>query len=485
MQAAYVQPLRHAGRRQPGPADVTAEAAPAGRSAFVLFALVNAVLFVRPNELVPAIRDWPVYELLMVGCLALALPRLARQLAARSLAANPITACVVGLLGAVVLSHLSHGFVWGARTSGLVFLKIVLYYLLLVGTVDTPDRLRRFLLWVSILVFVLAGLALLHYHGVLHNEALDTLQYTERDAGNGEAATLVRLRAAGIFNDPNDLCLILGFGLVVCAYRVADRASSWWGRLLGLGRAGVFGYALVLTQSRGGLIGAVTGLLVFLAGRFGWKKAALLSLPALAVMFVLIGGGRQAALSTGEGTAHERIEKWAEGFDLLRRAPVFGIGEGNFAEEVGLVAHNSFVQSYAELGLFGGTLFVGGFYLSVSALRRFGRKGRAGDVPQGLDGLDPELARLRPYLLAITCAYAAGIFSLSRTEAVPTYMILGLGAAFFSIARSRAAAVPQRDESGAAPALLRLGGPLLRRLALVSAAAVVGLYVFVRVSLYT
>jgi hypothetical protein len=39
-------------------------------------------------------------------------------------------------------------------------------------------------------------------------------------------------------------------------------------------------------------------------------------------------------------------------------------------EQTGIVAHNSFVHSYAELGLFGGTAFLGLLYIPLTRLRR-------------------------------------------------------------------------------------------------------------------
>ena len=129
---------------------------------------------------------------------------------------------------------------------------------------------------------------------------------------------------------------------------------------------GMFLYALKLTYSRGGLLTFGAGFLTFIHARFGWKKAILVAgllLPAVIVIF----GGRATTVnvsSTGD-TSQERIQMWAEGFSLFRQAPLFGIGMNQYAEHFLLVAHNSFVEMYVELGFFGGTLFSGIFYTSV------------------------------------------------------------------------------------------------------------------------
>ena len=56
---------------------------------------------------------------------------------------------------------------------------------------------------------------------------------------------------------------------------------------------------------------------------------------------------------------------------MMMRSPLLAIlGQGQFAEEVGQVAHNSFVQAGAELGLPGGLCFFGLYYLPFWSLRR-------------------------------------------------------------------------------------------------------------------
>jgi hypothetical protein len=82
-----------------------------------------------------------------VGCLAISLPQVARQFTVRSLKANPITVCVLALLPTVVLSCLMNLSFTGAGYWGSEFFKIVVYYLLFVGLVASPRRIRQFLFW--------------------------------------------------------------------------------------------------------------------------------------------------------------------------------------------------------------------------------------------------------------------------------------------------------------------------------------------------
>jgi O-antigen ligase len=183
---------------------------------------------------------------------------------------------------------------------------------------------------------------------------------------------------------------------------------------------------------------------------------------ALPAMFVLFAG-RQTDIGLENGdTSQERVRLWNEGIMLFREAPFFGIGQGEYAEQVGQVAHNSFVHCYAELGFFGGTLFLGAFVCAFLALYRLGRS--------RVETPDPMLRRLRPYLITIVAAYAAGMLSLSRAYIVPTYMTLGLATAYVRLSSDHLPAP-----------VLRFNGQLVQRLILVSLASMVGIYVFVRV----
>src|SRR6185312_4884877 len=74
---------------------------------FVLFVLLNAMLFVRPAEIVPALLGWEIYQVCILACLLTSFPVLLEQLQPRALEARPLTVCVLGLLLAVVLSHLT------------------------------------------------------------------------------------------------------------------------------------------------------------------------------------------------------------------------------------------------------------------------------------------------------------------------------------------------------------------------------------------
>ena len=167
------------------------------------------------------------------------------------------------------------------------------------------------------------------------------------------------------------------------------------------------------------------------------------------------------AISTGEGTAQERIQIWSDGMMLMRDAPLFGVGKDVFDKAIGHVAHNSYLQCFVELGVFGGMFFLGAFYLAISQLFRMGNRRKH-------TFLDPQAARLYPYLFGVVASYAVGMASLTLCYNVPTYTVLALATVF-------ARTTPLNPPLAATRFDLRLLGRLL-------AVAVVGLgvlYVFV------
>jgi putative inorganic carbon (hco3(-)) transporter len=415
---------------------------------FRLFLLLNAVLLLRPEDLRPELAGLHLYLGLIVVCLVGAAPAFVDQLMPWNLADRPVALCVLGFFGSAVLALLARGWVGQALADGFEFAKVGAYYLLLVAVVNRPERIRMFLGSLVVIVAGLAALGLAQFYGVIDWEVLRPVAQIDYDEISGEVlASYPRLCAVGIFNDPNDFCLILTAGILACLAR--STTADGLGRLGWLAPIGLFGPALMLTQSRGGMLGLAAGIGTLVVVRLGPRRG--LPFAALGVLaFLVMFGGRQANLSLGNGdTSQERLRLWAEGLALLQRNPLTGIGPGEYADEVGMVAHNSFVQAFVECGLIGGTLYVGAFVMAVVGLARLARH-------RAFWEHDRTFTALRPFVLAMVVAYAAGTFSLSRNYVVPTYLILGLATAYHQVALPRVPA-DERMSRTVAVRLLLLG----------------------------
>ena len=402
--------------------------------AFAIFVLINAILFLRPAELLP-IEGWPLYEIAMIACLLFTNLAVANQLSTSRLAENPITVCLIGLVIAIVLSLLSHAGIALAFAAGYEFLKVVVYYLMLIAVIDNVSRLETFL---TSVLWILVGVALfplLQMSGVTHF-AIEASQEEIAFDALGQIKMVHRLQSVGL--DPNDLAMLTATGLLLCLWRISI-ATTRINRCFWLLPSGLLFYVLLHTQSRGGLLCLIGGSLVLMHAYCGVRKTSIVALAA-GLALVLGLGGRMTDVSALEsGTGQSRLQMWSAGLAMLRQEPLFGVGYGTYEDYAGEVAHNSFVHCFAELGLFGGSLFLGAFAAAAWMLANASSATAAiaEDDAEEVNEDDTRLGQLRPFLLAVVVAYIVGMFSLSRSYVVPTYMILGLSAAWLRLAGSR------------------------------------------------
>ncbi len=392
--------------------------------AFFLFQLVNATVFLRPAEIVPELLGLPIYEGLIGACLLLSVNVVRNEVTPRQLYHNPITICVLGVLVGCTMSHVTHGYLGGVLASTELFFKTALYFLLLISCVDTPGRFRWFLFGTVFCSVVMISCCVVDYL-----EWVDFVFVThvvDRDGEDLTGATelVLRMRGTGIFADPNDISLLIVASTILCCYFLTDQSFGFL-RWLWFIPIGIVITALICTRSRGGILAGGAAFLTYILLRFGrgWSVLA----GALALLALPVLAGRQGEIDLEGGTGQERIQMWAEGFDAIKSPDIlFGIGQNTYQDLAGLVAHNSYVHSYVELGFFGGTFFFGCFFFAALALFRV--------TDPKLEIRHPELRRFAPYQAALLAGWGVGLFSLSRCYIVPTYMIIGMAASFIALA---------------------------------------------------
>jgi O-antigen ligase len=394
--------------------------------AFGLFVVANAALYLRPADLIDR-QDLPIYLVLVVGCLLVSYRSVISQLTTASLASRPITVCLLVLFGTVVASHASSLNLDSAGTSAFNFSKQIAYYLVLVGVVDSVQRLRRFIGWFVLFVFGITVLGLLQYYEMIDLQSVASLAERQVDPEQSDPELLLRLCSVGVFNNPNDLARILLIAMPLALFGMVHATSRVW-RLFGALAFALFVYALVLTYSRGGLLGFCTGAGMLFLTRYGWRKTFFAAAVSIPIMLVVLQA-RRSGLSIGEGTGQHRVLIWSDGLGALRDSPLFGIGYDEYARQFGGMAHNSFVQCFVELGVIGGSFFVASFYVPARAWLC---------VPlKGADLLGHDLGRMLPYLLAIFAGYGVSLFSSSRHHVEQTYLVFGLATIYFHLAGQR------------------------------------------------
>ncbi len=402
---------------------------PARDVGLALVVVLNGLLIIRPEELFPLLDGLRLYYVLVVCALIYYAPVISQEFSRTSLTCYPLLVLVLSLLAAVVLSQVINFQLGKAFQEGQEFAKVVAYYLLLVVALRSLPALRVFLNALVVFIVVQTALALLQYHEFIDIEALRPFQQWEFDP-DGEVSIFARLCGSGIYHDPNDLCLLLTAGMLICL----DQALRQGGpaRVLWMGLFGCLVYALTLTHSRGGLLAVAAGFAAYFAGKYGAKRTVLLFL-VLAPVGLAVFAGRQTRfdLDDENDTSQHRVRIWSDGFELIPSHPLLGIGAGRYPEQCGLVAHNSFVHAYVELGLIGGGLFLAAFLLAARAV--WATTPCSSLHPAEAD----ELTRLRPLILGLLLSYMAGMFSLSRNYIPPTYLPLALATAYLRLAAPR------------------------------------------------
>ena len=212
-----------------------------------------------------------------------------------------------------------------------------------------------------------------------------------------------------------------------------------------------------LTLSRGGLFALVAALVATVAFSGRWRPQAA-AVAALGVVGAIVYFGAFAPVEARErvttvdgGTG--RTDVWRVGWRMVEDEPVRGIGAGNFANtsvhyllqpgaivsddfivDTPKVAHNSYLEVLAELGVVGLVLFAGvlAFALAciVKATRVFARIG------------DRQMELLSRGLLVALVGLLASDFFGSRQFEKQLWLLLALGPAFLALARAQADARP-------------------------------------------
>ncbi len=380
--------------------------------------LVIATLFIRPTDILPEWQGMQLYQGVIGVALFISYRAVGEQLSIRQLASRPVTACLMLLLVSVAASHLANGFFWGARDSTLAAVKVFALYLLIAGVVNSTDRLETFAKWLVLVIATMCALTLADQFGILKISAFTPIE-DRYLTGDESVRTLERLRGSGIFEDPNDLGMVVVTGIVLNCYFLI-KPNQGWPRYLWLIPGVLLCIALAMTYSRGAFMALAFTIPAWLFYQRGWRVALAGSMALVPILFLTFSGRMTEINAVYEGTGQSRIQIWSDSLQVFRNSPLFGIGEGMLSEQSSYVGHNTFLQSFAELGFGGGSLFIAIFLAATFGLLPNSPEARQVDIRE---------QRLRGAIFAVVVDYAVGMQSLSRQFVAPTFLILGLAVA--------------------------------------------------------
>jgi putative inorganic carbon (HCO3(-)) transporter len=320
---------------------------------FALTLFYIALAIISPDQFGPAFAGvHPMIYLAAITALA-SLPEMFTRTNWRS---SPQTYLMLGFVAAIPLSQVANQWFGGAVDSLREILPSAAIFFFIVANVSTLRRLK-IVVWVVIATCLSVGVeAMCGYYGGFHSDVFAFL----------ESGQLLRLRAAGFLNDPNDFAQMLLIALPLM--------FIWWkrGRIVlntftVLVPAVFLLWAIYLTHSRGALVGL--GLLAIAAFQNKLGKLGSVILGG-ALVFGMMAFDFTGGRGLSDASTAGRVDAWYAGLQVLKRAPLFGIGFGGFTDINGITAHNSFVLCLAELGLVGSTILVALFTSTLIDLNR-------------------------------------------------------------------------------------------------------------------
>lgn len=172
-----------------------------------------------------------------------------------------------------------------------------------------------------------------------------------------------RVRYRGELHDPNEVSLTISAGALSLLIAFALRKRTAGAVIFCTLGIGLVVATILMTKSRGGLIGGMMVPGLYLVRRYRFK--ALVPLGILGLVAISLGGRHDA---NAEVSTALRYEAWSMGLKMFEHSPIFGVGMRQFTEHHYITAHNSFVLVLAEMGLVGMFLFVGTLYMSFKTL---------------------------------------------------------------------------------------------------------------------
>jgi O-antigen ligase len=354
--------------------------------AFLGLMAFTAVLFFRPQDMIPILAPLHLAEVTALAALAALLGgRLRRGL--------PVTRFVPELagvvaLGAVILVTAPFSIWMGGAINTFtdLYVKVMLIFILMVNTLNSTRRVEQFM-WV-----IVTALGYIAFRAVFdYARGVNLIE-------NGRVQGAV----GGIFKNPNDLALNL-VAVMPLAASLALRPGRPVRRAFALACTLFMVAATVATGSRGGAVGLVLMGTIFgirlIRQRpglvFAGALALMMSIPALPHSYLERISSISNPSADDTGSREARRILLHEAYAAFLAHPLTGVGAGQFKnynpegrQEAWRETHNVVLQVAAELGVLGvvcfGFLVVRGLLAPIQTrrlLRRVDgrRRGRSPD----------------------------------------------------------------------------------------------------------
>lgn len=298
--------------------------------------------------------DLTVIKVLALACVPFALYRLLRRFSSPGFRA-PGLLVAFSIYSAIAL--FSHYIVNGGdigfslekhtafnQTADTNILSMLLFFVLMVGFIDSVDRLRR-------IVLTMVGSV-----GI-------TSVYVIRDWSFNRR--FPDYRPGAVSGDANYFALCAAAALIVGLHLALSTKAHWEKRFL-YACLVVTSVAFLMAASRGGILGLVIGLVFLMVrSRRAVGNLVMLAVLFLPLLFIVPNSTIQRLMNPGQGddeAVENRKITWTAGLKMVAAHPLVGIGLGKFEltvlqyedpndKRVWSLAHNTYIEVAAELGI--------------------------------------------------------------------------------------------------------------------------------------
>ena len=251
-----------------------------------------------------------------------------------------------------------------------VYWKIIIMTFAIMWLVNSEKNLKRIALMIVVAGLLIAGVAI--------SNAINGIGLVE-----GTRVSIGR-DFGSMLGDPNDLSLVLMFPLAFSLSFMTTRALGW-ARILGALCAAAAFYAVIETQSRGGLLGCIAIFAVFGLKHIRSKfLLAVIGIVTVAIIFFVSDfSDRQSAGVEEDGldeSAMGRLYAWEAAFKMALDRPLTGVGIDNFYanyffysshwDGLNHAVHSTWFGVLAESGFVGLFVFIGITILVVKTSRQ-------------------------------------------------------------------------------------------------------------------
>jgi O-antigen ligase len=266
----------------------------------------------------------------------------------------------------IILSALVNGLTDDTREHIYIYLRIFVLYKAVSASVETTAEIRN-ALWIFVLLAVILAI-----EAISHKNSPDLLGWAGQKLGWVDPSVLEaggtgRARWVGIFDGPGVFCVVFTIALGICLPRLSGGAQQSM-RLLSVAVIALLCVATYLTGSRGGFLATLAILTMYIAVRRKIRMRSILAGGLLGLLLFSMAPESLTTMQDESRSAQHRVEMWAEGVEMVKQNPAFGIGRGNFKNYTGrLIAHNSAIEVAGETGIIGFILWCTMIYVSFKA----------------------------------------------------------------------------------------------------------------------